>query len=535
CTHHLVLFVYISEFSTYFPSYFFLFQIFYESFDEPFDGRWIVSKKDEYQGVWKNSQSEGHQDYGLLVSQKAKKYAIVKELDKKVTLKGKKIVVQYEVRFQNGLECGGAYLKFLRPQKSAWKVELFDSEAPYSIMFGPDRCGSTDKIHFIFNHKNPKNGEYIEHHLQEPPSVPSDKISHVYTAIISPDNRVSILVDGDERRNSYLLSGDDFEPPLIPPYMIPDEKDKKPEDWDDRPTIPDPSATKPDDWDEDAPPMIEDEYAVKPEGWLDDVPLEIDDPDASKPEIWDDEEDGEWEAPKVPNPECSLAPGCGKWKRPAKKNPTYKGKWKPPHIENPKFRGFWKPRMIQNPKYFETDTPNFEPIAAIGIEIWTMQDGLLFDNILITRDEHVASSYRETTWKPKYEAEKAKQRAQELASLDFVTRFQQWALKMLFRIADHPYMEAYRHHLFDIIEKVEDEPKSTLGVFISIIVVIMTISFTVIFSIKKSPASVNVADKKKYKAAAKTSDNNKKEGETETEKEKAACSGPSKKSGEKDA
>ncbi|CAM8899333.1 unnamed protein product [Rhodiola kirilowii] len=92
--------------------------IFYESFDEPFEGRWIVSEKEEYNGAWKHSKSDGHDDYGLLVSEKACKYAIVKELDQPAILKDKTIVLQYETRLQNGLECGGAYLKFLRPQEA---------------------------------------------------------------------------------------------------------------------------------------------------------------------------------------------------------------------------------------------------------------------------------------------------------------------------------------------------------------------------------------------------------------------------------
>lgn len=37
-----------------------------------------------------------------------------------------------------------------------------------------------------------------------------------------------------------------------------------------------------------------------------------------------------------------------------------------------------------------------------------MQDGILFDNILIASDEKIAESYRKYTWKPKYNAEKAK-------------------------------------------------------------------------------------------------------------------------------
>ncbi|AQK43496.1 calnexin homolog2 [Zea mays] len=290
----------------------------YEPFDEDFEGRWIVSKKDEYQGVWKHAKSDGHEDYGLLVSDKARKYAIIKELDEPVTLNDGTVVLQFEVRLQNGLECGGAYIKYIRPQDAGWDAKEFDNETPYTIMFGPDKCGSTNKVHFILKHKNPKTGKYVEHHLKFPPSVPYDKLSHVYTAILKPDNEVRILIDGEEKKKANFLSADDFEPALIPSKTIPDPDDKKPEDWDERAKIPDPDAVKPDDWDEDAPMEIVDEEATKPEGWLDDEPEEIDDPEAAKPEDWDDEEDGEWEAPKIDNPKCEEAPGCGEWKRPMK-------------------------------------------------------------------------------------------------------------------------------------------------------------------------------------------------------------------------
>ncbi len=131
-------------------------------------------------------------------------------------------------------------------------------------MFGPDKCGSTNKVHFIFRHKSPKTGKYVEHHLKNPPMIINDKLSHVYTAVIYPDNTVKIFIDGDEKKTANLLS-DDFEPTVIPPETIPDPEDKKPEDWDERPKIPDPEASKPDDWDEDAPKEIEDEEAEKPE------------------------------------------------------------------------------------------------------------------------------------------------------------------------------------------------------------------------------------------------------------------------------
>ncbi|KAF5743636.1 hypothetical protein HS088_TW08G00221 [Tripterygium wilfordii] len=488
--------------------------IFYDSFDETFEGRWIVSDKDDYKGVWKHSMSEGHDDYGLLVSEKARKYAIVKELNKPVSLKDGTVVLQYETRFQNGLECGGAYIKYLRPQETGWMAKEFDNESPYSIMFGPDKCGATNKVHFILKHKNPKSGEYVEHHLKFPPSVPSDKLSHVYTAVIRPDNELRILIDGEEKKKANMLSAEDFEPPLIPAKTIPDPDDKKPEDWDERAKIPDPAAVKPDDWDEDAPMEIEDEDAVKPDGWLDDEPLEIDDPEAIKPDDWEDEEDGEWEAPKIDNPKCDAAPGCGEWKRPTKTNLAYKGKWHAPLIDNPNYKGVWKPQEIPNPNYFELDKPDFEPIAAIGIEIWTMQDGILFDNILIAKDETVAEAYWETTWKPKFTVEKEKQKVEDevIGSDGALAGFQKKVFDLLYKVADIPFLSAHKLKILDIIEKGEKQPNLTIGVLVSIVVVISTILFKIIFGGKK-PAKV---EPKSSGAAAETSN---KEGSSEEKEE----------------
>ncbi|CAK9163200.1 unnamed protein product [Ilex paraguariensis] len=470
---------------------------FYESFDEAFDGRWVVSEKEEYKGVWKHAKSEGHDDYGLLVSEVARKYAIVKELHDPADLKDGTAILQYETRLQNGLECGGAYLKYLRPQEAGWTANVFDSESPYSIMFGPDKCGATNKVHFILKHKNPKSGEYIEHHLKNPPSVPSDKLTHVYTAILKPDNELRVLIDGEEKKKANFLSAEDFEPPLVPPKTIPDPDDKKPEDWDERAKIPDPDAKKPEDWDEDAPLEIEDEDAVKPEGWLDDEPEEIDDPDATKPEDWDDEEDGEWEAPKIDNPKCESASGCGEWKRPMKRNPAYKGKWYASLIDNPSYKGIWKPQQIPNPNYFELEKPNFEPVAAIGIEIWTMQDGILFDNILIASDEKVAESYREMKWKPKFLVEKEKQKAEEEAAgiSGGLKGVQKKVFDLLYKIADIPFLSEHKLKILDLIEKAEKQPNMTIGILISVVVVVFTILLKLVFGGKK-PAKTTEESKK---------------------------------------
>ncbi|EPS68494.1 calnexin-like protein, partial [Genlisea aurea] len=459
---------------------------FYESFDEDFKGRWVVSENKDYTGVWKHAKSEGHDDLGLLVSEKARKYAIVKEVDKAVELGDDTIVLQFEVRLQEGLECGGAYLKFLRPQSEGWTPKDFNNESPYTIMFGPDKCGSTNKVHFILNHKNPKTGKFVEHHLKFPPSVPFDKLTHVYTAILKPDNELSILIDGEEKKTTNILSEQDFEPSVIPPKTIPDPDDEKPEDWDEREKIPDPDAKKPDDWDEDAPLEIDDEDAVKPEGWLDDEPEEVDDPEATKPEDWDDEEDGEWESPKIDNPKCQEAPGCGEWKKPKKRNPEYKGKWYAPSIDNPDFKGIWKPQEIENPEHFELEKPNYDPIAAVGIEIWTMQDGILFDNILIASSVQVSESYRESAWKPKFDAEKEKQKAEDsTTSSEGLKNFQKLAFDYLYKAADLPFLANHKDKILELLEKAEKQPNLTIGILVSISAILLSVIFRLLFGGRK--------------------------------------------------
>jgi calnexin len=61
--------------------------------------------------------------------------------------------------------------------------------------FGPDKCGSDNKVHFIFRHQNPITGEFEEKHLKEKPLMKADTLSHLYTLIVEPDNTFKILID----------------------------------------------------------------------------------------------------------------------------------------------------------------------------------------------------------------------------------------------------------------------------------------------------------------------------------------------------
>jgi calnexin len=256
-------------------------------------------------------------------------------------------------------------MKLLQDNKALHQDE-FSNASPYMIMFGPDKCGSTNKVHFIFRHKNPKTGEYEEKHLQNPPIARIGKTTTLYTLIVNPDNTYEIQIDGEESKKGSLL--EDFDPPVNPPKEIDDPNDKKPEDWVDEARIPDPDAKKPDDWDEDAPFEILDTEAEKPDDWLEDEPTTIPDPEAEKPEDWDEEEDGDWIPPTIANPKCEDVSGCGPWERPMKHNPDYKGKWTAPFIDNPAYKGVWAPKKIKNPNYYEDKHPsNLEPMGAVCI------------------------------------------------------------------------------------------------------------------------------------------------------------------------
>ena len=171
------------------------------------------------------------------------------------------------------------------------QAQEFSDKTEYSIMFGPDKCGSTNKVHLILRHKSPKTGEVEEKHLKAPPSPRISKTTALYTLHLSPsDSSYEIFINGDSAKKGSLLS-DDFSPKFTPDEEIDDADDKKPEDWVDAAKITDPDATKPDDWDEDAPMEIPDEDATMPEGWLEDEPATVPDPEAEKPEEWDEEEE----------------------------------------------------------------------------------------------------------------------------------------------------------------------------------------------------------------------------------------------------
>lgn len=370
---------------------------------KPFDGRWNLEEPTVSHG-W----SLG--DQGLCLKDANKLHALSKKLTKPLEFKERDMVVlQYEAKFQQQLQCGGAYLKLIKKQDQDFDSSKFSDRDEYVIMFGPDRCGDNGQVRLIFKRKNAA-GETIEHHSKERINHPTwdSKQTHLYTLLVFPTKGTfEVRVDNVKASSGSFLTS--FSPSFEAKKEIDDPSDVKPEDWDDREKIPDATAQKPEDWDETQPSMIQDPNAKMPSNWLLDEKLMIPDPTAKVPDSWDVELDGEYQVPVIPNPKCSGNPApCGEWKAPSIRNPLYKGPWNQPMIDNPAFRGKWSPKTIPNPNYVEVKNPGFfDSVAAVGFDLWTLQNGTLFDNILVSDSMTLEQlkDLTEKTWVVKHEKE----------------------------------------------------------------------------------------------------------------------------------
>ena len=127
------------------------------------------------------------------------------------------MIVQYDIQFRNGQECGGGYIKLLTSPSG--NLSLIDEKSPYTIMFGPDKCSDDQKIHFIFNHVNSQN-ESRELHWKNAQMIKNlneiflDSKWHLFRLTLRPDNSFEIMMDKIVVGKGNLLK--DFDPPVNP-------------------------------------------------------------------------------------------------------------------------------------------------------------------------------------------------------------------------------------------------------------------------------------------------------------------------------
>lgn len=100
-------------------------------------------------GIWSIEEPKEHAEngnLGLVLKSKARHAAVSTLLTKPFYFEDKPLIVQYEVNFQEGQECGGAYLKLLTLDDKHKDLKQFHDKTPYTIMFGPDKCGNDHKV-----------------------------------------------------------------------------------------------------------------------------------------------------------------------------------------------------------------------------------------------------------------------------------------------------------------------------------------------------------------------------------------------------
>ena len=295
-------------------------------------------------------------DLGIKTSEDYRFYAISSKFeDSKLDNLDKDLIVQFSIKHEQSIDCGGGYLKLFNCKLDQ---EQMHGDSEYSVMFGPDICGpGTKKVHVIFNYK----GKNLL--INKDIRCKDDEFTHVYRLHLKPDNTYKVLIDGEVVEKGELEADWDF----LPAKKIKDPEAKKPADWEDRDKIDDPEDKKPDDWEQ---------------------PELIPDPDAKKPEDWDEEMDGEWQPGKI-------------------SNPAFKGEWKPRQIDNPKYKGPWVHPEIDNPEYAADDKLyHRDEICAVGIDVWQVKSGTIFDNIMITDNEKEADDEAEVIIKQTMEGEK---------------------------------------------------------------------------------------------------------------------------------
>merc|ERR1711865_1354864 len=181
----------------------------------------------------------------------------------------KPLVIQYSVKHEQNLDCGGAYIKLL-PGGDKFDATAFGGDTPYAVMFGPDVCGTSNKKTHVILHDHKKDENLL---VKKEVSTETDDLTHLYTLLIKPDNTFQVFIDNKSVREGSLDEHFDFL-----------------------------------------------------------VAKTIKDPDAKKPEDWDDEDDGEWEAPMIDNPDYNGEWKAkvidnpdykGKWEHPMIDNPEY--------------------------------------------------------------------------------------------------------------------------------------------------------------------------------------------------------------------
>jgi calreticulin len=327
------------------------------------ESQWSLPEE-QYLAIGKFSMASGefHGDedeaLGLKTTEDSQFYAAYAKFDEPLDTCNKTVVLQFSVKNEHTLNCGGTYLKL---SDVATDMTSYSGDTSFKILFGPDVCGPSRRIFLMMEGAEGKLAT-----LSRNIEYPKDKFTHFYTLVLNnPEMTYQILIDGKVAAKGNLI--DDMAKWSDEPRMIPDAEAEKPADWDERQMIDDPEDTKSDTYDIEIPPFI-------------------DDSSVEQPADWDEDKNGPWTAPQIKNPE---------WVE-----------WTPRQIANPAYRGQWRARLIPNPKFDAVAKQVcYKSIDKVALDVWQVESGSLFDNILVTDSVQEAEEHRlkhfETEFKAK--------------------------------------------------------------------------------------------------------------------------------------
>jgi len=130
--------------------------------------------------------------------------------------KAASFIFQYSVTFEQGIDCGGGYIKLLGEK---YNQTTFGGDTPFLIMFGPDICGNDNKIRFILD-RNETSYSWKKYY-----KAPNDKSTPLLYFGFASNEIYEVYIDAKLLEKGVVSEDWGW----IIPKEIADPNDKKPE------------------------------------------------------------------------------------------------------------------------------------------------------------------------------------------------------------------------------------------------------------------------------------------------------------------
>uniref|UniRef100_A0A5S6QV96 Calreticulin n=1 Tax=Trichuris muris TaxID=70415 RepID=A0A5S6QV96_TRIMR len=297
--------------------------------------RWVQSKHKSDYGVVNISHGSFYGDaqagVGLQTTQDSRFYAVSRKFDNPLGNISKALVIQFSVKHEQKIDCGGAYIKLLSAKVNQTD---FHSDSPYYIMFGPDICADAKVLRIIFNY----NGTYFT--WNQKVSCKAGRLTHVYTLIIHHNLTYDVLIDLRVAKSGLLLEDFEFSDPISKPNAKTGKLSSS----------------------EGMPPSSNLNPEAPTQG--DTLDKNFEDHDVSK----------------------SSAKSCGNKNDGEKKEEKHTCS---ADSQEPTTKAY---------KLQFMDLNFYKGIGALGIDVWQVKSGTIFDNILVTDDKEYAVRFAKLTW-----------------------------------------------------------------------------------------------------------------------------------------